>query len=72
MADTPVVVFGNKTDRPDAVTEDELRIELGLQDTSGKDTSPEDVATRPLELFMGSIVRRTGYPQALRWVAKYV
>ena len=36
LADVPVVVMGNKIDMRDAVSEDELRIAMGLTHTSGK------------------------------------
>jgi hypothetical protein len=62
LAATPILVFGSKIDMPTAVSEQGLRVALGLIDTSGKEgRAPEGV--RPLEVFMGSVRRddRAGY-----------
>ena len=76
----PILVLGNKIDKPYALSEPNLRKRLGLdQLTSGhhvfvffhflfhiflKATLEELKAngTRPLELFMSSIVNNQGYP----------
>jgi GTP-binding protein SAR1 len=58
----PFVVLGNKIDCPGAVSETELRYELGIfQGTE-----------RPVELFMCSVVLGFGYREAFEWLMKRV
>ncbi|KAF6029802.1 hypothetical protein EB796_011900 [Bugula neritina] len=70
----PILVLGNKKDRLDAMGEDELRYSLGLHGrTTGKDKVPrETLMTRPIELFMASVVRGEGYGEGFRWLAQYL
>ncbi|KAH9993269.1 secretion-associated and ras-related protein [Xylariaceae sp. FL0662B] len=55
----PIVVLGNKIDHLYAVSEEELRCKLGLEQISG----------RPIELRMCSLAFKQGYGDALRWLA---
>lgn len=73
LANCPVLVLGNKIDRPEACSEEELRGFFGLHSTTGKGTIPRsEVRGRPLELFMCSVLRRQGYGEGFRWVAQYI
>lgn len=61
LAGVPVLVLGNKVDLDGAVSEDELRYQLGL----GPDLGPPD---RPRKLVMCSIARRFGYGDGFHWL----
>ncbi|RQM05667.1 hypothetical protein DH86_00003441 [Scytalidium sp. 3C] len=71
LSKIPFVVLGNKIDHPDAVSEEQLRHELGLYQTTGKG-KVELSGIRPIELFMVSVVMRQGYLEAFRWLSQYV
>ncbi|KAI1752385.1 small COPII coat GTPase sar1 [Xylaria castorea] len=62
MHAVPIVVLGNKMDSLYAVSEEELRYELGL----------ERICGQPIELYMCSLDLRQGYGEALRWLAGHV
>jgi len=76
VAAAPVLVLGNKIDCPGAAGEDELRYLLGLQGrTTGKGTVSRAQllpGTRPLEVFMCTVLKRQGYGEGFRWLAQYL
>ena len=65
LAEIPVAILGNKIDMKGAVSEEELRDALDLNSIFAKET-------RPIELFMTSVAKKTGYPKALEWVDKLI
>lgn len=71
LANVPFVVLGNKIDIPRAASEDELRAALGLSRTTGKGVVPLS-GIRPVEVFMCSVVLRSGYSEAFQWLSQYI
>ena len=62
LANSPFLVLVNKIDLPTAASEEDLRVQLGLTETYGKHTTgARDDRTRPIELYMCSIVKKMGY-----------
>ena len=74
VAAAPILVLGNKIDKPSALGEDQLKHYLSIsQLCTGKGTvSRTDLATRPLEVFMCSVLRRQGYGEGFRWLSQYL
>jgi len=74
LSNCPVLILGNKIDKPGAASEDELRNVFGLyQLTTGKGkVARSDLPGRPLELFMSSVLKRQGYGEGFRWLAQYI
>ncbi|KNC71672.1 hypothetical protein SARC_15787, partial [Sphaeroforma arctica JP610] len=61
LGSVPFLILGNKIDKQYATSEDDLRMALGLQGATtgkGKVTLNE---TRPIEIFMCSVVKKQGY-----------
>lgn len=75
IATAPVLILGNKIDKVGAVSEDQLRMVLGVGDmTTGKGIVKKEqiLSGRPIELFMCSVLRRQGYGDAFTWLAQYL
>eukprot|EP00249_Psilotum_nudum_P008568 c21370_g2_i1 orf=544-1125(-) len=74
LVTVPFLVLGNKIDLPWAVSEEELRFHLGLQNyTTGKGTVDlGDSGVRAIEVFMCSIVRKMGYGEGIQWLSQYI
>ncbi|CAG9559875.1 unnamed protein product [Danaus chrysippus] len=74
LSNCPVLILGNKIDKPGAASEDELRQFFNLyQQTTGKNkVSRSELPGRPLELFMCSVLKRQGYGEGFRWLAQYI
>ena len=70
LANCPVLILGNKIDRPGAAGEEELRQLFGLYgQTTGKGkVSRAELHGRPLELFMCSVLKRQGYGEGFRYI----
>ncbi|KAF6082843.1 secretion associated Ras related GTPase 1B [Phyllostomus discolor] len=74
IANVPILIFGNKIDRPEAISEERLREMFGLYgQTTGKGNVPlKELNARPLEVFMCSVLKRQGYGEGFRWMAQYI
>lgn len=74
LSNCPILILGNKIDKPGAASEDELRNVFGLyQLTTGKAKVPRsELPGRPLELYMCSVLKRQGYGEGFRWLAQYI
>lgn len=76
LASVPFLVLGNKIDSrtPPAASEDDLRYNLGLYETYGKDDTRKadsDNKIRPIELFMCSVIKKVGYADGIKWLAQF-
>jgi GTP-binding protein SAR1 len=60
LKNVPFLILGNKIDDPNAVSEEELRDQLQISNISAVNGEIPLEGTRPIELFMCSIVRRQG------------
>lgn len=74
LSNCPVLILGNKIDKPGACSEDEIRGYFGLHaQTTGKGKiARTELAGRPLELFMCSVLKRQGYGEGFRWLSQYI
>eukprot|EP01033_Poteriospumella_lacustris_P002307 gene2308-1685_t len=70
----PFLVLGNKIDMANAASEDDLRYNLGLHETYGKEpkAGPQNPSIRPIELYMCSVVRKMGYGDGFKWIAQFL
>ncbi|KTF78659.1 hypothetical protein cypCar_00028300 [Cyprinus carpio] len=55
IGNVPILILGNKIDKPEAISEEKLQLN-----------------TRPLEVFMCSVLKRQGYGEGFRWLSQYI
>ena len=75
LQNLPVVVFGNKVDKKEAVKEEEFREIMGLQYhlTKGKDPNNFNPSARGnIEVFMCSVKGRAGYSDGFSWLSSFL
>jgi len=74
VSSCPVLVLGNKIDKQSAISEEQLKATLGIYGlTTGKGQVPRtELATRPIEVYMCSVLKRQGYGEGFRWLAQYI
>jgi len=70
----PIVILGNKIDKPGAIGEQDVRNYFSLHGvTTGKgNVARTEINGRPIELFMCSVLKREGYGEAFRWLSQYL
>jgi len=74
VAACPVLVLGNKIDKPNALSEEQLKWQMNIQQfcTGKGQISRSELSTRPMEVFMCSVLRRQGYGEGFRWLSQYL
>ncbi|XP_069055352.1 small COPII coat GTPase SAR1B [Pleurodeles waltl] len=74
ISNVPILILGNKIDKPEAISEERLRELFGLYgQTTGKGkVASKDLSSRPLEVFMCSVLKRQGYGEGFRWLSQYI
>jgi GTP-binding protein SAR1 len=72
LSKIPILVLGNKIDLPKALSEEELRVELGLHNLTTGKGKVDLKGIRPTEVFMCSIINRQGYGEGFRWLSQYL
>lgn len=77
IKDVPIAILGNKIDVPGAASDAELKAAFLLDgQTTGKHgisgASGIENERRPLEVFMCSFLKKTGYGDGFRWIAKLI
>ncbi|KAF5907377.1 GTP-binding protein SAR1b-like [Clarias magur] len=74
ISNVPVLVLGNKIDRPEALSEGKLRELFTLNgQTTGKGiVSLKELNARPMEVFMCSVLKKQGYGEGFRWLSQYI
>jgi len=69
IGNVPIVILGNKIDKKEAVSENELREKFGLvAKTTFGFQKIEKLNNKPVELFMCSVVKKTGFVDGLDWL----
>lgn len=68
LEDVPFLILGNKIDIPGAANEGELRNVLNLNNTTGQNSVALE-GQRAIEVFMCSIVEKTGFPEGFQWLS---
>jgi len=70
---TPILILGNKIDLPGAVNDAYLKEALGVDKLcTGKDAGALPEGTRPLELYMCSVVKKSGYADGFKWISNHL
>ena len=73
LASVPFLILGNKIDLGRAASEEDLRYQLGLYETYGKEARTDKAnGVRPIELYMCSVVRKMGYGDGFKWLAQFL
>ena len=67
----PFLILGNKIDVSGALSDTDLKTALGITlATTGK-SAPPPKGTRPMEVFMCSIIHGRGFKEGIQWLSQY-
>lgn len=72
LKDTPFLILANKIDQPGATREEDLKAELGLEYLKSENLNSNNPPCRPFALFMCSVIRKIGYGDGFRWLARFL
>lgn len=71
MGNVPILVLGNKIDKAGAVSDEELRLALGLASQTNFGVQRlEQLNQKPVELFMCAVVKKSGYEDGFKWLTR--
>ncbi len=66
-------MLGNKIDRKEAVSEDELRLALGLAtNTHYGVEKTNEIDGRRIGVFMCSVAKKMGYADGFKWLSQFL
>mmetsp|Transcript_45212 Transcript_45212/g.62867 ORF Transcript_45212/g.62867 Transcript_45212/m.62867 type:complete len:193 (+) Transcript_45212:112-690(+) len=73
IAKVPIVILGNKIDKKDAASEEEIRENFSLlSKTSWGQDKVSEIDGRPIEVFMCSVAKKAGYAEGFKWLSQYL
>jgi len=72
IASAPILILGNKIDKDGALSEDGLRGFLGIQTTGKAKIPTSQLTSRPMEIFMCSVLKKQGYGEGFNWLGNYI
>jgi GTP-binding protein SAR1 len=73
LAKVPIVILGNKIDKKEACSEDDIRNVMGLATKTQFGTQKiNEIDGRPVEVFMCSVAKKMGYAEGFRWLSQFL
>ncbi|KAK2721717.1 small COPII coat GTPase SAR1A-like [Artemia franciscana] len=74
LSTVPILILGNKIDLFNAVSEEQLlsAFQLHPVKTGKGPMDKSNLRGRPLELYMISVFKKTGYAEAFRWLSQFI
>ena len=73
LGNIPILVLGNKIDKRGAVSEDELRLAMGLAQSMPYGLQKVDnINGKQVEVFMCCLAKKSGFTDGLNWLTKYI